>query len=63
MKVWVGYYCSHNFCDVWKVAEKVFDDEVKALLWAEDKAFLDVCQVWDDGTVMEWREYEEFEVE
>lgn len=63
MKIWVGYYCEYNLCDMWKTVEKVFDDEVKALLWSEDKEFEANAQKWSDGTVMEWREYEEFEVE
>ena len=63
MKVWIGYYCSHNLCDTWKTVEKVFDDEVKALLWAEDKGFAATAQKLDDDTELEWREYEEHEVE
>lgn len=63
MKIWIGYYCTYNLCDVWKNVEKVFDDEVKALLWAEDKEFLAGRQIWDDGTELEWREYEEHVVE
>lgn len=62
-KIWIGYHASYDFCDVFRTVEKVFDDEVKALLWAEDKEFLAGRQIWDDGTEMEWREYEEFEVE
>jgi hypothetical protein len=48
---------------MWKTVEKVFDDEVKALLWAEDPDFLKDRQVWSDGTELEWREYEEMEIE
>jgi hypothetical protein len=53
MKVWIGYECHYDYCDVWKGAVKVFDDEVKALIWKEDFVETDV----------EWRQYEEFEVE
>ena len=63
MKVWIGYFCSHDLCDTWKTVEKVFDDEVKALLWAEDAEFAKTAQKWTDGTELEWREYKEFEVE
>lgn len=63
MKVWIGYYCTYNLCDMWKTVEKVFDDEVKALLWAEDKEFAATADKWTDGTALEWREYEEMEVE
>lgn len=63
MKVYIGYYCEYNLCDMWKTVEKVFDDEVKALLWAEDPDFLKDRQVWSDGTELEWREYEEMEIE
>ena len=63
MKVWIGYYCYHNLCDTWKTAEKVFDDEVKALLWAEDEAFAKSAQRHNGKEALEWREYEGFEVE
>lgn len=63
MKVWIGYRVYHNFCDTFKTVEKVFDDEVKALLWSEDKEFLASRQVWSDGTEMEWREYIDMDVE
>lgn len=63
MKVWLGIYCSYNLCDVWETVEKVFDDEVKALLWAEDPEFMKDRQIWTDGTEMEWRRYEAMEVE
>jgi hypothetical protein len=53
MKVYIGYECYYDYCDVWRSAPKVFDDEVKALIWKED--FKD--------TEFQWREYEEFEVE
>lgn len=53
MKVYIGYECYYNGCDVWKHVDKVFDDEVKALVWAEDFK----------ATEQEWREYTKFEVE
>ncbi len=53
MKVYIGHECYYDCCTVWRSATKVFDDEVKALIWKED--FKD--------TEFEWREYEEFEVE
>lgn len=63
MQVWIGYYCCHNLCDTWETVEKVFDDEVKALLWAEDPEFKKTVQMWNDTEALEWREYAEFEVE
>lgn len=63
MKIWIGYYVSYDLCDCWKTVEKVFDDEVKALLWVEDSEFVKNIRKWDDKTEMEWREYEEFDVE
>lgn len=63
MKIWIGYYCSHDLCDSWEIVEKVFDDEVKALLWVEDPAFEQNKKVWTDGTELEWRRYEAREVE
>lgn len=63
MKVWIGYYCTHNLCDTWKTVEKVFDDEVKALLWAEDPEFARTVQKWNDTEALEWREYAAMEVE
>ena len=62
MKVWIGYHCSHNLCDTWETVEKVFDDEVKALLWAEDPEFEKAAQRYNEE-VLEWRRYEEREVE
>jgi hypothetical protein len=53
MKVWIGYNVYYNYCDEWRSAVKVFDDEVKALIWKEEGPF----------TECEWRSYEEFEVE
>jgi hypothetical protein len=46
--------CYNNGCDIWKTVEKVFDDEVKALLWQEESFTTDPD---------EWREYEEMDVE
>ena len=63
MTVWIGYHCYHDLCDSWRTVERVFDCEVKALLWAEDREFLAGRQIWDDGTELEWREYEERTVE
>ena len=53
MKVYIGYQCYYDYCDVWRHAEKVFDDEVKAFLWEEEF----------EPTEHEWRSYEEMEVE
>jgi hypothetical protein len=55
MKVWIGYECSFNGCDYFKTAAKVFDCDVKALLWKDDPEFKE--------TEYEWREYHEQEVE
>ena len=58
MKVWIGYQCSYDYCDVHRYVERVFDDEVKALLWAEDPEFAK-----DRDPNLDWREYEERVVE
>lgn len=58
IKVWLGYRCHYDFCDVYRVVEKVFDDEVKALLWAEDKEFTD-----HHNPDYDWRDYVCHEVE
>lgn len=63
MKVWIGYYCYHNLCDTWETVEKVFDDEVKALVWVEDPEFALTAQKWNDTEALEWRRYEAKEVE
>jgi hypothetical protein len=56
MKVYLGKLCyCDNGCDVWKTVEKVFDDEVKALLWQEESFTTDHD--------IKWREYEEMGVE
>jgi hypothetical protein len=51
--VYLGYECYYDYCEIWRSTVKVFDCEVKALIWKED--FKD--------TETEWREYEEFKVE
>lgn len=53
MKVYIGYECYYNYCDEWRYAVKVFDDECKALVWKEEFKPTDT----------EWRSYTEFEVE
>lgn len=35
-KVYIGYECYYNGCDEFKTVAKVFDCEVKALLWKEE---------------------------
>ena len=58
MKVWIGYLCNYNGCEFFRHVEHVFDDEIKALLWAEDKDF---AATHDSD--YDWREYVEREVE
>jgi hypothetical protein len=53
MKVYIGYECYYDYCNVWENVVKVFDDEVKALVWKEELK----------PTEQEWREYREIEVE
>lgn len=53
MKVYLGYECYYDYCTEWRTVVKVFDDEVKALVWKEDR----------EPAEREWRDYEEFEVE
>ena len=53
MKVYLGYECHSDYCDIWKHVVVVFDDEVKALVWAESM----------ERTELDWREYEEMEVQ
>lgn len=55
MKVWIGYYGHYDGCESRRVVEKIFDDEVKALLWVEEAEFNDPD--------FDWREYEVHEVE
>lgn len=53
MQVFIGYECDYNFGDVFKSVIKVFDDEVKALVWKDDMT----------PTEQDWREYEKMELE
>jgi hypothetical protein len=53
VKVWVGYECYYNGCDVWRSVKKIFDCEEKALVWQEDF----------ETTEYDWREYTEMGVE
>jgi hypothetical protein len=53
MKVYLGYQCYYNGCDEWKTVVKVFDDEIKALLWQEEFT----------ATETEWRIIDEMGVE
>jgi len=53
MKVYIGYECYYNWCDVFKTAIKAFDDEVKALVWKDEFT----------STDQEWREYEAMDLE
>ena len=63
MKVWIGYHCYDTGADTFRNVEKVFDDEVKALLWTEDAEFNKTADRNFQGHQVEWREYEEREVE
>jgi hypothetical protein len=58
MKVWIGYEYSYDFCECRKTVAKVFDDEVKALLWKEDETFTK-----QNNQDFDWRDYEEYDVE
>jgi hypothetical protein len=53
MKVYYGYECYYDYCDVWETVNKVFDDEAKALIWKEEF----------QSTETEWRYYRGVEVE
>ena len=53
MKVYFWIYHYYNGCDSWDTVERVFDDEVKAVVWVDD--FQD--------TESEGRTYREVEVE
>ena len=53
MKVYIGYQCHYNYCEVFKDVAKVFDDEVKALVWRDEFKETDT----------DFREYTEMEVE
>ncbi len=49
MKVWIGYECYDTGCDIFKSVEKIFADELDAMLWVD--AF--------SGPTHEWREISE----
>ena len=53
MKVWIGYHHYFNGVDEWSSVVKVFDDELKALIWTEE--FI--------STETNSRNYKQFEVE
>lgn len=53
MKVYIGYQCDYNYCDVFMNVIKVFADEVEALVWKDEFK----------STATEWREYREWTVE
>ena len=53
MTVWIGYEVYYNYCDEWHSVVKVFDDEIKALIWKEEFK----------STETEWRTYQEFKIE
>jgi hypothetical protein len=53
VKVYLGFECHYNGCDVFESVERVFDDETKALVWKEEF----------EPDEWEWRKYTEFEVE
>ena len=56
MKVWLCYDVSFDGgMGIYRHLQKIFDCEVKALLWLDEKKPVE----YDD----EWREYEEKEVE
>ena len=57
MKVYIGKVCCFDGCDTWVSTVKVFDDEVKALIWVEE------CESDDLDEYREYREYEEMELE
>lgn len=58
MKVYIGYYCTFDGVNDRQYIEKVFDDEVKALIWVD-------LYNKQEGVNLDhaWREYEEMEVE
>lgn len=53
MKVYVCYECYYDYCDEFETAVKIFDDEVKAIIWKEEIVH----------TETEWRRYSEMAVE
>lgn len=58
MKVWLCYDVSFDGCNIHRDLRKIFDCEVKALLWLDEKK-----PVKYNDIEIEWREYEEKEVE
>ena len=50
MKVYIGYECYNNYADILKTVVKVFDDEVKALVWKEE--FVETETEFREYTVM-----------
>ena len=54
MKIYLCKECYYDGCNTWRTVVKVFDDEVKALVWKEE-----YFTTYPD----EWREYEEMETE
>lgn len=58
MKVWIGYKCHYDYSEVTSKVVKVFDCEVKALLWEEDKEFLE-----SHNEETDWRSVAPYEVE
>lgn len=58
MKVWLCYECTYDFCDTHYHLEKVFGSEAAAQQWVKEKT----PKVYK-GVEIEWREYEEKEVE
>ena len=53
MTIYLCYECYYDFCDVWRVATKAVDDEVKALVWKDESPITETT----------WREYEKMELE
>lgn len=58
MKVYVCYQCFHDFCNNWEIMEHIFADELKAMEWVSEFE-----EVKYQGSAVEWRSYEEVEVE
>lgn len=53
MKIYLGYECYYNYCDAFQTVVKVFDCEVKALVWKDEVV----------ATETEYRNYQEMDVE
>lgn len=53
MKVYIGYQCYYDYCNVWHDVERVFSDKAKAQAWVDEFKRTDT----------EWRSLNEFEVE